>query len=145
MEKEKIIVSACLLQDGYKYDGTNNINSNVLALADKYEFVLVCPEVFGGLETPRTPSEIVGSKVLMKDGTDVTVCFVFGAKKCLEIAKEENITKAIVKANSPSCGKGTIYDGTFTHTKTSGNGVFTNLLLENGFEVYTEEELDLLK
>lgn len=142
--KEKILVSACFLHEGYKYDGTANINLKVKKLEEKYEFILVCPEVFGELGTPRLPSEKIGDKVINSKGYDVTNEFNKGAVMALELAKEHGCSKAILKAKSPSCGKGIIYDGTFTHTKTKGNGIACELLLKNGIEVYTEEELDLL-
>ena len=144
MEKEKILVSACFLHNGYKYDGGANINEKIKGLAEKYEFVLICPEVFGGLSTPRLPSEIVNDKVLNSIGEDVTNAFICGANKALELAKKHGVKKAILKAKSPSCGKGMIYDGTFSHQVTSGNGVAAALLMENGIEVYTELEVDNL-
>lgn len=142
--KEKILVSACFLHEGYKYDGTANINSSVKKLEEKYEFILICPEVFGDLGTPRLPAEKINDKVINTLGVDVTKEFNKGALKALELAKENGCSKAILKAKSPSCGKGVIYDGTFTHTKIKGNGIACELLLNNGIEVFTEEELDLL-
>lgn len=142
--KEKILVSACFLQEGFKYDGGSNLNSKIKKLEEKYEFVLICPEVFGGLGTPRLPSEKWNNKIINSKNEDVTAEFNLGALKALSLAKENNCSKAILKAKSPSCGKGIIYDGTFTHTKIFGNGVACQLLLDNGIMVYTEDELDLL-
>lgn len=142
--KERILVSACFLHEGYKYDGTANINPQVAKLQEKYDFVLICPEVFGGLGTPRLPSEIINGKVVNSKNVDVTLEFNKGAIKALELAKEYGCKKAILKAKSPSCGKGVIYDGTFSHNKINGNGVACELLLKNGIKVYTEEEIDLL-
>ena len=142
--REKILVSACFLQEGYKYDGGANINEEIKKLASKYDFILICPEVFGGLGTPRLPSEILEDKVINNKNEDVTKEFMTGALKALEMAKENGCKKAVLKAKSPSCGKGVIYDGTFTHTKKSGNGIACQLLLDNGIEVYTEEEINLL-
>ena len=144
MSKEKILVSACFLHEGYKYNGGANINEKIKGLAEKYEFVLICPEVFGGLSTPRLPSEIVNDKVLNSIGEDVTKSFVNGAKKALEIAMENGCKKAILKAKSPSCGKGLIYDGSFSHTIIKGDGVAAKLLMENGITVYIEDEIDKL-
>ena len=144
MEKEKILVSACFLREGYKYNGGANINQKVIGLSEKYEFVLICPEVFGGLSTPRIPSEIVDDKVLNSIGEDVTEAFIKGAKKALELALKHGCKKAILKAKSPSCGKGFIYDGSFSHTITKGDGVAAKLLMENGITIYTEEELEKL-
>ena len=142
--REKILVSACFLEKGYKYDGGDNFNENIIKLQEKYEFVLICPEVFGGLTTPRLPSEIVGNKVLNNVNDDVTEAFHKGALKALELAKLHGCKKAILKAKSPSCGKGVIYDGTFNHMKVNGNGVACQLLLDNGISVFTEDELEKL-
>ena len=144
MEKEKIIVSACFLKEGYKYNGGANIKQKIIELAEKYEFILICPEVFGGLPTPRVASEIVGNKVLSQTGNDVTQNFKHGAMKALELAKANGCSKAILKGRSPSCGKGYIYDGTFSHKVIEGNGIAAQLLIENGITVYTEDELDNL-
>ena len=144
MEKEKILVSYCFLHQGYKYDGGANINEQIIKLQDKYEFVLICPEVFGGLSTPRYPSELVNGKVKNSIGEDVTLAFTEGALKALELAKKHGCKKAILKAKSPSCGKGVIYDGTFSHKTTSGDGVAAKLFMESGIEVYTENELEKL-
>ena len=141
MEKEKLLVSACFVSDGFKYNGGSNYNIDILRLEEKYEFVLICLEVFGGLSVPRLPSEISGDKVISSSGADVTYEFNKGALKALEIAKINNCKKALLKAKSPSCGKNQIYDGTFTHTIREGNGITVSLLEENGIEVFTEEEL----
>ena len=144
MKKEKILVSACFLHEGYKYNGGANINEKIKGLAEKYDFVLICPEVFGGLSTPRLPSEIVNDKVLNSIGEDVTKAFVNGAKKALELALENGCKKAILKAKSPSCGKGLVYDGSFSHTIIKGDGVAAKLLMENGITIYTEDEIEKL-
>ena len=144
MKKEKILVSACFLHEGYKYDGGANINEKIIGLAEKYEFVLICPEVFGGLSTPRLPSEIVDDKVLNEIGEDVTEAFVSGAHEAMELAIKHGCKKAILKAKSPSCGKGLIYDGSFSHTIIEGDGVAAKLLMENGITVYTENEIENL-
>ena len=144
MKKEKILVSACFLYEGYKYSGGANINQKIIELAEKYEFILICPEVFGGLPTPRPASEIVGDKVLSVEGKDVTINFTRGANKALELAKTNGCSKAILKSKSPSCGKGYIYDGSFSHKVIEGNGIAVKLLIENGNTVFTEEELENL-
>ena len=144
MEKEKLLVSACFVSKGYKYDGDANTNIKIIALEQKYEFVFICPEVFGGLPVPRYPSEILGDKVVNIIGEDVTQNFNLGAIKALELAKKHNCKKALLKAKSPSCGKGMVYDGTFSHTLKEGHGITVRLLMENGIEVYTENELENL-
>ena len=141
---EKLLVSACLLGCACRYDGGCCADARVLNLRDTYELIPVCPEQMGGLPTPRLPSEIRWDRVYMKDGTDVTDAFRAGAAAALYIARTLGAEKAVLKAKSPSCGKGMIYDGTFTGGKTQGNGVTAALLTENGIAVYTENETDIL-
>ena len=141
---EKLLVSACLLGCRCRYDGGDCADERVLALRDTYELIPVCPEQMGGLPTPRLPSEIREGRVYMKDGTDVTAAFASGAAAALYIAKTLGSTKAVLKAKSPSCGKGLVYDGTFTGGKVPGDGVTAALLKKNGVSVYTEEETDML-
>ena len=135
----KIIVSACLLGDNVRYDGKNNQNNKLISFLKDYEVIKICPECSGGLSIPRLPSEIQGAKVKNKEGVDVTKEFFLGASKTLEIAKENHIKVAILKKNSPSCGSGYVYDGTFTHNLVEGDGITTKLLKENGIVVLNEE------
>ena len=135
----KIMVSACLLGYNVKYDGKNNLNNDLVDLLKDYEVITICPEVMGGLTIPRVPSEIKDGKVINEKSVDVTNEFILGAEKTLEIAKENDIKIAILKKNSPSCGYGTIYDGTFTHTKISGDGITAKLLKENGIIILNED------
>ena len=139
-----IIVSSCLLGYNCKYNGQNNYNSLLCEFLDSnnFEVVDVCPEVFGGLSIPRTPSEIKGDKVFFKTGEDVTKNFVDGGLKALKIAKDNNCKCAVLKAKSPSCGLGLIYDGTFTGTLTEGNGITCDLFLKNDIKVYTEHNFN---
>ena len=139
--KEKILVSACLLGIDCKYSGGNNLNEKVLEYIKDYEVIPVCPEIMGGLSTPRPPSERIGDKVLNNLGTDVTNEYTKGALETLKLAKLFNVKKALLKAKSPSCGKGKIYDGTFTSTLIEGNGVTVDLLESNGIEVISEQDL----
>ena len=141
---KKIIVSACLLGVPCRYDGKSKPVKEVIALKDKYKLIPVCAEVLGGLPTPRVGAEIVGNKVLRSDGVDVTEEYHKGANEVLKIAKENGCKIAILKSKSPSCGKGKVYDGTYTKTLIDGNGVLTDLLLKNGIEVYSETEIDNL-
>lgn len=139
--KEKILVSACLLGIDCKYSGGNNLNEKVLEYIKNYEVIPVCPEIMGGLSTPRPSSERIGDKVLNNQGTDVTNEYTKGALETLKLAKLFNVKKALLKAKSPSCGKGKIYDGTFTSTLIDGNGVTVDLLESNGIEVISEQDL----
>lgn len=137
----KILVSKCLLGENCRYKGDNCKNDKVLALSAEHELIGVCPEVMGGLPTPRLPGERVGEKVLSSDGTDVTAAYVSGAEEALSIARRENVDYCILKAKSPSCGKGMIYDGSFSGKMTSGNGVAAALLIKHGFRVLDENDL----
>lgn len=140
------IVSACLLGQNCKYNGGNNLNEEVVEFCKNHKYVTVCPESAGKLPTPRPPAERVGASILTKEGKDVTDAFVRGAdislKSCMEMARisGEEIEGAILKANSPSCGVGQIYDGTFSGTLTEGNGVFGGMLKRLGVEIITEKE-----
>ena len=137
----KILVSACLLGTPCRYDGKSKRHPLIDELSEKHDLVPVCPEVLGGLPTPRTPSERVGERVMMQDGRDVTENYRTGAQKALETALHEGCTLAVLKARSPSCGKGEIYDGTFTKTLISRDGVTAELLAKHGIRVLTEEEI----
>lgn len=141
----KIIVSGCLLGCDCRYKGDNCKCEELLDLTKNHTLIPVCPEQLGGLSTPRHPAEIVGDKVISNHGKDVTYEYTKGAEMALYIAKTNNADAVVFKANSPSCGKGIIYDGTFTGNKTEGNGIATKLFLDNGFEVFTENEIPELK
>lgn len=141
MAKEKIIVSACLLGNKVRYDGNDSYKEEIHALSDKYDLIPVCPEVLGGLLVPRDPAEIIGSQVLTDKGNDVTINFKQGAETVLEMCKTNQVSKAIMKSKSPSCGKGMIYDGSFSKILTPGNGVTVELLMNNNIKVYTENEI----
>ena len=140
-----VIISACLMGANCKYSGGNNLCPGVVGFAEGKSVFLVCPETAGELPVPRPPAEIIGDKVLDKNGKDVTENFVRGSTKCLEGAlaeaekRGEEIELAILKARSPSCGAGLIYDGTFSGVTVPGNGVFADMLVERGIPVYNEE------
>lgn len=135
--KEKILVSACLLGINCKYDGGNNASKEIDEFLKDYEIIPICPEIMGGLPTPRKASEIKNNKVINIEGQDVTKEFEKGAQESLFLAKKYNVKKALLKAKSPSCGNGKIYDGTFTKTIIDGDGKTTQLLKENGIEIIT--------
>ena len=136
-----ILVSSCLCGVNCKYNGGNNEDKRVAKLMDTHTVICVCPEVLGGLSTPRTPAEIVGDRVITKDGEDVTEAFYKGAEKALEAAEKYNVDMAILKANSPSCGCGKVYDGTFSKTLVEGDGVFAKMLKEKNIRVYSENDI----
>lgn len=149
-----IIVSACLCGINTRYDGRSSLNEKVAKLLEEGKAILVCPEQLGGLSTPRPPHEIIGgtgsevldgnAKVISINGSDGTKEFISGAEETLKIAKGTGACIAILKAKSPSCGCGKIYDGTFSGNKIDGNGVTAELLIRNGIKVYTEDNLDEL-
>ena len=140
----KLLISACLLGCCCRYDGASKPQPWVEELAQKHTLVPVCPEQMGGLSTPRTPSERVGDKVLMRDGTDVTAQYRRGAEEALRLYGLFGCEAALLKARSPSCGLGRIYDGTHTGTLTNGNGVLAELLMEMGVKVVGETEIERL-
>ena len=137
----KILVSACLLGENCKYSGGNNYNQAVCDFARGHQVVPVCPEVLGGLPTPRCPAEIVQGAVTNKEGINVDQEFRAGAAKALAIAKENGVELAILQSRSPSCGVNEIYDGTFSGTKIPGQGVFAKMLMDEGIRVLDAGEL----
>lgn len=146
MKKPTLLVSACLLGVCCRYDGECKPCDQVIKLRERFTLLPVCPEVDGGLPTPRTPSERVGDKVLMRDGKDVTHNYRLGAEMALDRAESFGVSAAVLKARSPSCGKDKIYDGSFSGSLTDGHGVAAELLINHGIKVYSEEEIeDLLK
>lgn len=143
------LVSSCLAGINCRYDGKNSENKVIIELVKQGKAVPVCPEQLGGLSTPRPCCEVVicngnNKKVMSRDGKDFTKEFLEGGEKILAIAKIIGIEKAVLKAKSPSCGCGLIYDGTFSRKLIEGNGLTAELLIKNGIEVYTENDLDNL-
>lgn len=140
------IISGCLLGENCKYNGGNNHTGWVADFARRHSYISVCPETEGGLKAPRPPVEIVNGRAVNKEGTDVTEEFKLGCERVLRRAYEkadelgEEIEGAILKAKSPSCGSGKIYDGTFSHTVTEGDGFLSELLKGHGIKVITEED-----
>lgn len=141
---QKILVSACLVGEKTNYKGQGNYIPEIEQLKEKYDLVLFCPEVEGGLPTPREPSEIKGSQVVHKSGKNVTREFEKGANKALALCKYLGITKAVLKENSPSCGTHMIHNGYFMDRLVPGMGVTARTLKEHGIEVYSEKEITKL-
>lgn len=140
----RILVSACLLGIHCKYSGGDNANAKVLALAANpaNEVIPVCPEVLGGLPTPRPPAEIQpDGRVMTQDGHEVTAAYRAGAERTLAIAREMRPDRIILQSRSPSCGVKEIYDGTFSGTKIPGQGVFAKMLMDEGIRVLDAGEL----
>lgn len=127
--------------DNCKYSGGNNYCQALVDYVAGHEVYAVCPEVMGGLPTPRIPCEIVDGIVTNREGISCDREFRAGAAMALEIAKKEQIDLAILQSRSPSCGTRQIYDGTFSKSLIEGMGVFAQLMAENGFRVMDVEEL----
>jgi uncharacterized protein YbbK (DUF523 family) len=154
-ERPPVLVSACLLGHKCRYDGQDAADKGVLALADHFHFIPVCPEQLGGLPTPRLPAEIGGrdgadvltgkARVQRKDGADVTQAFLQGAQAALAIGQEHGIKLAICQERSPSCGVHQIYDGSFSGRLQPGSGVFTALLKDQGWQVLAPTDLSFQK
>ncbi len=137
----KILVSACLLGLPVRYDGQSKVVEKIVELAKDNVLIPVCPEQLGGLSTPRIKSEIKDNQVIRYDGKDVSDNYLRGANITLDIAKLNEVDYCILKSKSPSCGKGLIYDGNFNGTLIDGDGITCKLLRENGFVVYSEEDI----
>lgn len=141
-----ILVSACLLGTPCRYDGTGKLEPALERLrAQGHTLVPACPEVLGGLPTPRPPAERQpDGQVVTREGADVTAEYRAGAERALELARAHGCTLAMLKERSPSCGRGQIYDGTFSRTLIPGSGVTAQLLEEHGISVYGESQLSSL-
>lgn len=135
------MVSACLLGENCKYNGGNNLNEKVLEYVKGHEVISVCPEVMGGLPTPRVSAEIVKGVVTTKDGRNVDKEFRLGAEKALQIAIDNQVDLVILQSRSPSCGSKQIYDGSFSGKRIAGQGVFAKMLVENEFQIIDVEDL----
>ena len=137
----KIMISACLAGENCKYNGGNNRNDKILAMLEGNESISICPEVMGGLPTPRTPSEVVNGVVMNREGISVDREYRLGAEKVLEIALRERPDLIVLQSRSPSCGVRQRYDGTFTGKLVNAPGITAGLLIEHGFKVIDVEDL----
>lgn len=151
----RILVSACLLGQPVRYDGRDAAVDHpaLRRWADEGRIVPLCPELAGGLATPRPPAEIVGDgggagvldgTAIVRDatGADVTAPYRRGAEAALELCKAKGVGFALLKARSPSCGFGSVYDGTFRGRTIAGDGVTAALLVRHGVRVFSEEDMD---
>jgi purine nucleoside phosphorylase len=137
----KIGVSACLLGENCKYNGGNNYNKKLVDFVKDHEVIPICPEVFGGLPTPRKPAEIVDGIVKLESGLSVDKEFKKGAEKALGIILKNQVDLVILQSRSPSYGVNKVYDGTFTGKIIDGQGIFTKILKENEVPVIDVEDL----
>lgn len=143
MEKPALLISACLMGRNCKYSGGNNAlpDGALSRLREKYRLVPVCPEVAGGLPTPREPSERRGNRVVSVSGRDVTAEYARGAAAAVSAAEEQACALALLKERSPSCGSGQIYDGSFSGVLIPGDGVTAEALKARGVKVLGESRL----
>lgn len=143
---QNVLISACLLGVDCKYNGSNNKldEKTINSLKDKYNLIPVCPEIMGGLPTPRNPVEIKDGKVFDYDGEEFTEEFEKGSDEVVKLAKLYNPTIAILKENSPSCGSNYIYDGTFNNKKIKGMGIAARKLSEEYVRLFNEENIKIL-
>ena len=139
----KILISACLLGACCRYDGASKAHPLAALLAERHTLVPVCPEQLGGLPTPRPPAERRGGRVVTQSG-EVTEQYLRGAEETLKLCKLLGCEAAVLKERSPSCGRGQVYDGTFSGTLTAGDGVTAELLAAHGILVYGESQIEKL-
>ena len=157
-KKITILISACLLGEPVRYNGTDlSIKDHPLIKkwSDSKQLVPLCPEVAGGMSVPRTPAEIssgdgysvlrLQANVIDKNQSDVSKYFISGAQKALELAKNNNCVAAILTERSPSCGSQQIYDGSFSNTQKTGMGVTSALLIQNNIKVFNQYQLEDLE
>lgn len=137
----KIAVSACLLGENCKYNGGNNYSKKLVEFLRNHQVISICPEVLGGLPTPRKPAEIVGGEVKLEDGRSVDYEFKKGAQIALDKVINNQVDLVILQSRSPSCGVNKIYDGSFSGRLIDGKGVFAKLLEENDIDVIDVEDL----
>ncbi len=137
----KVLVSACLLGENCKYNGTNNYNDIIVEFIRGHEVIAVCPEVLGGLSVPRKPAEIVDEMIMTEEGISVNKEFHEGAALALKQALNGKIDMAILQSRSPSCGVNQIYDGTFSGKLIEGQGVFAEMLRGAGIKVVDAEDI----
>lgn len=143
--KIPLLVSACLLGQCCRYDGTANQDLRS-ELEPYFRMIPICPEQEGGLPTPRTPAERSGNRVLTRNGDDVTAMFEAGAAIAVLKAKRFGCRIVLLKERSPSCGEGQIYDGSFSGHLVIGDGVCAQRLKENGLTVFGETQImDLIR
>ena len=142
----RILISACLLGISCRYDGDSKPHPLAEELARRHQLVPVCPEQLGGLPTPRPPAERRGDRVITRAGGDVTAQYRRGAEATWKLCRLLDCQAAVLKERSPSCGSGEIYDGTFTGTRISGDGVTAETLRAQGIRIVGESRIgDLLE
>lgn len=142
--KTRVLVSQCLLGIDCRYDGGNNYREEISRLMGICEVIPVCPEVLGGMTTPRLPSERLGDRVVSSAGADVTHAFERGAAQALKLAELYGVKYAVLKQSSPSCGSALVYDGTFSGKKIPGKGVTAEQFENAGIRIFDEKHIEEL-
>ena len=137
-----ILISACLLGVNCRYDVTGKVLPEIEELMGRCHLIPVCPEIYGGMATPRDPSEIQGERVANCLGEDVTEFFLRGAQEVVRLAELYGCKCAVLKERSPSCGFGQVYDGGFTGRLIAGNGIAAQRLFDRGLEIFGENRID---
>ena len=135
---KNIAISACLLGQNCRYDGSNKLNVQIKKLVINHNVIQICPEAV--FDVPHKPIELKNGKAYMADGSDATEILKQSCQKVFDEIKDCDF--AILKSKSPTCGYQKIYDGTFTNKLIDGNGMLTQLLLDNGIKVYSELQID---
>lgn len=130
-----------------RYDGGSKPAPAVIELMSKVEACRVCPERAAGLAVPRLPAERdpASGRVCLSDGTDVSAEFLAGAAACADAVRRSGAKLAVLKAKSPSCGVGLVYDGTYSGRLVEGSGVFAGLLQKEGICMVTEDTVAAVK
>ena len=149
-DRPALLISACLLGVACNHEGRGSPRAVVEELAGRYRLIPVCPEVLGGLSTPRPAAELAGGDgtavlageavVMNVDGEDVTAAYLRGARAALALARSTGATQAVLKARSPSCGSSRVYDGTFSRRLVDGDGVTAAALRAAGIDVCSDED-----
>ncbi len=134
-----VLVSACLTGVNCKYSGGNNLCPALMEYLRDKVVISVCPEVLGGLSTPRIPCEIVEGRVMNREGEDLDQAFREGGERILRALGDMRIDLAILQARSPSCGAGKIYDGSFSGKLKDGDGVFAAMLRARGVPIIASD------
>ena len=142
----KILVSSCLLGAPVRYDGCGQqlLHPQLITWQQQGRIVAFCPEIAGGLSTPRDPAEIINGQVITNMDDDVTTEFKLGARKALQLCQQHNIRFALLKESSPSCGRNTVYDGSHSGIKVIGMGLTASLLENNDIKVFSEQQMPAL-
>lgn len=139
----KFLISACLAGQPCRYNGSHCGDPYFQNMIQKGEALPFCPEVMGGLPTPREPAEIRRiegvKRVFTRSGKEVTKPFQRGAASSGVLAEEEGAVCGILKSNSPSCGFGWIYDGAFQNRLVRGQGLAADVLSEKGLFLFHEK------